>query len=372
MPLAEEILPVLMVSSPDWLVDNRPVPEVAAISKSLKEIGAELPTISTPIFVLPVMVVVPVALTPVVPLLLCKLMPVFAPLTVRPAKFSVPVLLLTATPVLPFVIVVPLTFSVPVLALTLTPVPAEPEAVMVELLTVNVPALFVRLTPLAPAPEIAIPASVISPAALEPLIFTPSLAGFVTFMLLSDTVPDSLLMRIPSPIELAMVPPEPAVVPVPVTVNVPAALFKSIPLVPPVVLTLCRVTFKGAPVPVPAMFTPSPLALEMAPPLTVSVPVWPFDSKPVPLVAAICRLLNVTAAELLSTRTPFAVLPLTVVVPVAVTGPALLLISTPVAAFATVRVARLFVAVAVLFSICTPMPPPVTVVVPSRANAPLF
>ena len=218
---------------------------------------------------LPVIVVTPVALTPVVPVLLCRLMPVAALLTVRPTKFSVPLLLLTLTPVVPPVIVVPLTFSVPLLDCCADAGVCGRDGRIADGQRAGIGR---EVDAVGAAPEIAMFIKVIFAAALELLIFTPLLTGLVTFMLLSDTVPVSSLMRTPSPVELAIVPPEPAVVPVPVTANVPAALFKSMPLTPPLVVTLVRVTFKGTPPAGPSMFTPSPWALEIAPPLTVSVP----------------------------------------------------------------------------------------------------
>ena len=52
----------------------------------------------------------------------------------------------------------------------------------------------------------------------------------------------------PSLCEPVIVPPEPAVVPVPVTLNVPAAFINSMPSVPFVEETLASVTAKGVPV----------------------------------------------------------------------------------------------------------------------------
>ena len=82
------------------------------------------------------------------------------------------------------------------------------------------------------------------------------------------------MIATPAPVASLIVPPEPAVVPLPATVKLPAALFKLIPFVPPVELTLCSVTASGAAVVAElSIATPVPAAAVIVPALIVSVPV---------------------------------------------------------------------------------------------------
>ena len=88
-------------------------------------------------------------------------------------------------------------------------------------------------------------------------------------------MPLSPVIETPAPVVSLIVPPEPAVVLPVFTVKVPPALFKAMPFVPPVALTLVNVTASGAGVVIAEllMFTPVPSAAVIAPVVIVSSPV---------------------------------------------------------------------------------------------------
>ena len=247
-PLLLVTLPPVMVKVPVWPLDSRPTPDVAVSCRLLNDTAPLLLSTRTPSVVDPVTVVVPVAL--VAPVLLWISMPVAELLTVRLASVFVPVLgvLTTFTPVDP--------------------------PVTVELLRLNAPALFVTFTPV---PAVIVTWAFVSETfavEAELVTSTPSAPGSVTFILFSATVPLSPVIATPAAVVLLIVPPLPAVLPLPVTVNEPPALFSEIPLVPPAALTLASVTASGAAVVAElSTETPVPAAAETEPALIVSVPV---------------------------------------------------------------------------------------------------
>ena len=161
-------------------------------------------------------------------------------------------------------------------------------------------------------------------------------------------MPLSPVIATPAPVESLIAPPEPAVVPLPVTVNVPAALLRLMPFVPPVALTLASVMARGAAaVAELSIATAVPAAAVIAPALIVSVPVWLVADRPVPVVALSCKLSNVIGALLPLSNTPVDVLPVTVCVPVKSNEPVLFVRLMPVAApligvLVTVTAAELF------------------------------
>ncbi len=144
-------------------------------------------------------------------------------------------------------------------------------------------------------------------APLPPALFT-SIFAMLT--------PLELRIEIPSPVLPAIVPPEPAVVPAPVTVKLPVAPLSMMPFVPPVELTLCSVTASGELV----TSTPSPAWAVTVPPVIVSGAVKPETLIPGPLVASTAIWPNVVAPLLPVATMPPVVVPLIVVVPDALKG----------------------------------------------------
>ncbi len=322
LPLELAIEPPVIVSRPDEPVMTSPVPPALLMSSVAKLIGDETVLMSTPSLVAPVTVVVPVKLIEP-PESFARLMPVAAPETESPARLNVtPLLLDRSKPVVPPVIEVLLIVVVPpVMPVTTTLSPPEPETIMLS--------------------------SVI--LALE----------FST--------------RMPSPVLVVMAPPEPFVVPVPVTAKLPVTVFKRIPFVPPSEETSWKVTAKAA----FAMLIAWPDETSIEPPAIVNKPDEPDMVKPSPVPALlISSVLNVIGTATLLIATPTVVeLSTTVVPPKLRLPPEMLDIEMPVCA--PLMSMLLNVKLALEFSTRIPsvllasVPPEPAAPVPFTANVPV-